>query len=96
MRRKIQEKKKELTSEDIMNKNDKSNNNKFRNKDEKLSAAYIIQMLFMGFVFIIVIIFVIFGCYLYIRHKRKTSFYSSDYYMKETAKFIGTNLGDSY
>lgn len=89
-------KQKELTPEDILNKNDKSNNNKFRNKDEKLSAAYIIQMLFMGFVFIIVLIFVIFGCYLYIKHKRKTSFYSSEYYMKETDKFIGTNLGNSY
>ena len=89
-------KQKELTSEDILNKNDKSNNNKYRNKDEKLSAAYIIQMLFMGFVFIIVLIFVIFGCYLYIKHKRKTSFYSSEYYMKETDKFIGTNLGNSY
>ena len=89
-------KQKELTPEDILNKNDKSNNNKYRNKDEKLSAAYIIQMLFMGFVFIIVLIFVIFGCYLYIKHKRKTSFYSSEYYMKETDKFIGTNLGDSY
>ena len=89
-------KQKELTPEDILNKNDKSNNNKYRNKDEKLSAAYIIQMLFMGFVFIIVLIFVIFGCYLYIKHKRKTSFYSSEYYMKETDKFIGTNLGNSY
>ena len=89
-------KKKELTPEDIMNKNDKSNINRNRKKDDKLSAAYIIQMLFIGFVCVIVAIFIIFGCYLYIKHKRKTSFYSSDYYMKETAKFIGTNIGGSY
>jgi hypothetical protein len=89
-----EKKRKHVTPEDIMNKNDKNPSNIHKDKNDKLSAAYIIQILFMGFIFIIVAVFLIFGCYLYIRHKRKTSFYSSEFYMKQTDKFIGTRLGD--
>lgn len=89
-----EKKRKHITPEDIMNKNDKNPSNIHKDKNDKLSAAYIIQMLFMGFIFIIIAVFLIFGCYLYIRHKRKTSFYSSEFYMKQTDKFIGTRLGD--